>query len=239
MSIAKTLLGSRGRIALLTAIVLAAALLELGLPASMTDASAAEADGWTKVLQTQPALTLNREPFSREHNGRTSYVHSNGSQSDWLIAGSLALNAPNITLFITRQTKPEPIRYSLIRNLEELSDLKLVPHHYRTSYYVMKTRFGDLRGIPFDVNADGVRKFCVGFHKPDSNRVFLKGFFCSMSETEATPDKVACIIDQIRYSRPEDDLQMKASLAEGEAKPCGAELMTRAANTSSLEDKSL
>jgi len=39
MSIAKRL----GRIALVTAIVLAAALLKFGLPASMTDASAAEA----------------------------------------------------------------------------------------------------------------------------------------------------------------------------------------------------
>lgn len=237
MSIAKRLRGSPGRITL--TIVLAAALLKVGFQAGMTGANAAEANGWSKVQHAQPVLTLDRPPFQREPNGRTSYVHSNGSQSDWLIAGSLALNAPNITLFITRQTKPEPIRYSLIRNLEELSDLKLVPHHYKKSYYVMTTRFGDLRGIQFEVNADGVLKFCVGFHKPESNRVFLKGFVCSTSESEATPDKVACILDQIRYSKPEDDLNMKASLAEGEAKPCSAELMIRPASTSSPEDKSL
>lgn len=239
MSIAKRLLGRLGWIASMAAIVLAAALLKVGFQVGLTGADAAEANGWSKVQHAQPALTLDRHPFQRELNGRTSYVHSDGSQSDWLIAGSLAQDAPNITLFITRQTKPEPIRYSLIRNLEEFSDLKLVPHHYKTSYYVLTTRFGDLRGVPFEVNADGVTKFCVGFHKPESNRVFLKGFACSTSQSEATPAKLACIVDQIRYSKPEDDLNMRASLAEGEAKACGAELLTRPTNTPSLEDKSL
>jgi len=140
-------------------------------------------------------------------------------------SGSLALGAPNITLMITRQTKPKPIRYSVLRNLEELSELKLVPHQYQPMYYTLDTRFGELRGVIFDVNADGIKKRCVGFHKPTGNRVFVKGFVCGRDQAEVTPQKVACVIDRIRFSNAADDEAMKASLADGEAKECGALLL--------------
>ena len=89
----------------------------------------------------------------------------------------------------------------------------------------MTTRFGDLRGIVFDINADGIRKYCVGFHKPESSGIFLKGFVCSGSEADATPQNIACVIDKTRYVRQEDEDLLKAGLSKDETKPCGAKVL--------------
>jgi hypothetical protein len=74
----------------------------------------------------------------------------------------------------------------------------------------------------FDVAADGIRKYCVGFHKPVSNLVLVKGYACAQDAAEATPQRVACQIDQIRFVSPADEAAMKASLAPDEAEGCGA-----------------
>jgi hypothetical protein len=193
-------------------------------PHGITQASAAES-AWVHLSGEKPALSLAQTSFSGQPTETNSYGHPDGSRTDWVQSGSLALSEPNITVLIARQTQPKPIRYSVVRNLEDLSELKLVQHHYRPMYYAMDTRFGELRGVIFDVNADGVQKRCVGFHKPVSNKIFVKGFVCSRDQAEATPQKVACLIDRIHFSSAADDETVKASLADGEVRECGAVLL--------------
>ncbi len=194
-------------------------------PHAITQANAAEPSAWVLLSGEKPALSLDQTAFAGQLTENNSYGHPDGSRTDWVQSGSLALSAPNMTVLIARQTQPKPIRYSVVRNLEDLSELKLVQHHYRPMYYAMDTRFGELRGVIFDVNADGVQKRCVGFHKPVSNRVFVKGFVCGRDQAEVTPQKVACLVDRIHFSSAADDEAMKASLADGEAKECGAVLL--------------
>jgi hypothetical protein len=101
----------------------------------------------------------------------------------------------------------------------------MVQHHYRPMYYALATRLGELRGVIFDVNADGVQKHCVGFHKPVSNKVFVKGFVCSRDPADVTPQNAACLVDRIRFVRPADEAALKSSLAPGESRNCGATLL--------------
>lgn len=194
-------------------------------PHLVSQAHAAETSPWALLSGERPTLSLDKTSFADQPAENYAYGHTNGSRNDWVQSGSLALVSPNITLMITRQTQPKPIRYSVVRNLEELSELKLVQHSYRPMYYAMDTRFGELRGVIFDVNADGVKKRCVGFHKPVSNKIFVKGFVCARDQAEVTPQKVACLIDRVRYADPETDNAVKASLAPGEAKDCAATLL--------------
>jgi hypothetical protein len=81
---------------------------------------------------------------------------------------------------------------------------------------------GELRGVRFDVNADGIRKYCLGFHKPVSNLVFVKGYVCSPELSDTDPVRVACLVDQIHFIRPSDETALNASIELGEAKQCGA-----------------
>jgi hypothetical protein len=183
-------------------------------------ARAADPSPWVK-LGDGPALSLDKTIFAGSVNKFTSYLHNNGSRSDWAISGSFALPGPNMTIFIVRQEQPEPITYSLLRNLEEFSELKFAPHRYRGSFYAMNTKFGELRAVPFVVSGDGMQKYCVGFHKPESNKVFVKGFVCARDEASSTPQSVACLIDQIQYVLPADNEAIKARL-NSEARECGA-----------------
>jgi len=105
-------------------------------------------------------------------------MFTDGSRNDWIRAGSFPLNSPNLTFSIVRQTKAKPLTVSLTRNLEDIAEVRLVRHTYRPGYYALSTRLGELRGVRFDVNADGIRKYCLGFHKPVSNLVFVKGYVC-------------------------------------------------------------
>ena len=182
---------------------------------------AADPSPWVK-LSDGPALSLDKTMFVGQVNKFSSYLHNNGSRSDWAISGSFALPGPNMTIFIVRQEQPEPITYSLLRNLEEFSELKFAPHRYRGSFYNMTTKFGELRAVPFVVSGDGVQKYCVGFHKPESDKVFVKGFVCARDEASSTPQSVACLIDQIQYVLPADNDAVKARLNSPEIRECGA-----------------
>lgn len=188
----------------------------------MSTGASATADPWVQIKGQPPALGIDETPFSTQLTEYLSFKHENGSRSDWIISGTLAQQRPNLTMFVSWQADPKPIRYSLIRNLEDFSDLKRLQLRYRHHYYAMTTRFGELRGVVFDVNGDGVRKTCVGFHKPESNAVFLKGFACSTNDVANTPEKVACLIDRVRYTKSIDEESLTKRLAQGEAQPCGA-----------------
>ena len=113
----------------------------------------------------------------------------------------------------------------------------MVRHSYRPTYYALNTRFGELRGIRFDVSADGIRKYCVGFHKPISNLVLVKGFVCAPDPADAAPQWVACLIDRIRFVHSADEEAMKASLEPDEAKDCGVTALDPSSNQGSPNNK--
>jgi hypothetical protein len=179
-------------------------------------------DAWVEMKNEKPALSLDRTSFAGLPIKAASYLHSDGSRNDWIKAGALLVTSPNVNVSIVRQTVAKPLTYTIVRNLEDIAELGMVWHSYRPTYYALHTRFGELRGIMFDVAADGIRKYCVGFHKPVSNLVFVKGYACAQDAAEATPQRVACQIDQIRFVSAADEAAMKASLAPDEAGGCGA-----------------
>jgi hypothetical protein len=199
-------------------------------PSQALGMKAAGPGAWVEVKNEKPALSLQQTPFAGLPTKVATYVHNDGSRNDWIKAGALLLAPPNVNFSIVRQTAAKPLTYTVVRNLEDIAELGMVWHSYRPTYYALNTRFGELRGVMFDVAADGIRKYCVGFHKPVSNLVFVKGFVCAPAAAEATPQRVACLIDQIRFVSPADEDAMKASLEPDEARQCGATALDPTSN---------
>ncbi|WP_425906895.1 hypothetical protein [Nitrobacter sp. TKz-YC02] len=203
-------------------VLLGVAFAFLFLKLDPTSSRAGTPEAWIKIKNEKAALSLEKTSFAGQQTDALTYVHQDGSRNDWIRAGSFPLNSPNLTFSIVRQTKAKPLTISLIRNLEDIADLRLVRHTYRPGYYALNTRLGELRGVRFDVNADGIRKYCLGFHKPVSNLVFVKGYVCSPEFSDTDPARVACLVDQIHFIRLTDETALNASIEPGEAKQCGA-----------------
>lgn len=211
------------RIALGCVLVLLVAVFAfLFLKLGPTSSRAGTPEAWIEIKNEKAALSLEKTSFAGQQTDALTYVHQDGSRNDWIRAGSFPLNSPNLTFSIVRQTKAKPLTFSLIRNLEDITDLRLVRHTYRPGYYALNTRLGELRGVRFDVNADGIRKYCLGFHKPVSNLVFVKGYVCSPEFSDTDPVRVACLLNQIHFIRPTDETALIASIEPDEAKQCGA-----------------
>jgi hypothetical protein len=193
-------------------------------------------DAWVKVKNETAVLSLDQTPFAGRPTEVTTYLRNDGSRNDWIKAGALLVASPNVNFSIVRQTVAKPLTDNVVRNLEDIAELGMVWHSYRPTYYALNTRFGELRGVMFDVAADGIRKYCVGFHKPVSNLVLVKGFVCAPHAAEATPQRVACLIDQIRFVSPADEEAIKASLEPAPAKACGATALDPGSDANNSKD---
>jgi hypothetical protein len=185
---------------------------------------------WVEVKNEKPALSLDLTSFAGLPTKATTYLCKDGSRNDWIKAGAMMLASPNVNLSIVRQTEAKPLTYTGVSNLEDIPELGTVWHSYRPTSYAMNTRFGELRGVVFDVAADGIRKYCVGFHKPVSSLVFVRGYVCAPHAADATPQQVACLIDRIRFASPLDEEAIKASLEPDQAKQCGATALDPSGN---------
>src|SRR3990170_3643076 len=140
--------------AIVTALVLAASaasVLDMG-------AHAAEPSPWIQRKGEKPALSLDQTTLSGQAMDHFAYEHTNGSKSDWAISGSMALAQPNLVVMIVRRVQSRAVRSSVIKDMEYFGELKHFPPRYRPAYYALTTRFGELRGVAFDVNADGIQK---------------------------------------------------------------------------------
>jgi hypothetical protein len=191
---------------------------------------AAGPGAWIELKNEAPALSLDRTPFAGQPAKATSYLHNDGSRNDWIKAGAMLFASPNVNFSIIRQAEAKPLTSTGVKNLEDIAELGTVWHSYRSTYYTLNTRFGELTGVMFDVAADGIRKYCLGFHKPVSNLILVKGYVCAPNAADATPQRVACLIDQIRFASPADEAALTASLAPDEAKPCGATAIDPSSN---------
>ena len=196
----------------------------LGLAASALDmgAHAAEPSPWVQLKGEKPALSLDQTILSGQPMDHFAFEHTNGSRSDWAISGSLALAQPNLVVMVTRQVQPETVRSSVVKDMERFGELKHFPPRYRPAYYVLTTRFGELRGVAFDVKADGIQKHCIGFHTPGASKLFVRGFFCSNDPVQSLAKNVACLVENIRYVSQADEEVIKANLAPANVKECGA-----------------
>jgi hypothetical protein len=217
-----------GRLALASLPLLLAAIANLaysGHGSLLLQALASRASGsgaWAELKNERPALSLDRTAFAGQPAKAVSYRHKDGSRNDWIKAGAMLQAAPNVNFSIIRQTEAKPLTSTGVSNLEDIAELGTVGHSYRSTYYALSTRFGDLSGVMFDVAAEGIRKYCLGFHKPVSALIFVKGYVCAPNAADANPQRVACLIDQIRYASPADEAALEASLGPDEARPCGA-----------------
>lgn len=196
----------------------------LGLAASALDmgAHAAEASPWIRLKGEKPALSLDQTTFAGRPMDHFAYEHTNGSRSDWAISGSLALAQPNLVVMIVRRVQPHAVRSSVIKDMQYFGELKHFPPRYRSAYYALTTRFGELRGVAFDVNADGIQKHCIGFHTPGASKLFVRGFFCSKDPAQSLPKNAACLVHHIRYVSQADEEAIKTVLAPANDKDCDA-----------------
>lgn len=176
---------------------------------------------WTQQKGVPPALTLENTAFANVPSQFTSLLHNDGSKSDWAVAGSITAASANLVIMINRTTEPSKPPFPLKRNLADFSELKFVSVKFQDPFYSMTTRFGELRAVRFEVDADGIRKTCIGFHRPESSTVPVKGFACFPNAADATPEKLACTIEQIRFVKPDDEPRLSPS-----AKSCGAVALT-------------
>jgi hypothetical protein len=204
--------------AIVTALILAgsaASVLEMG-------AHAAEPSPWVQLKGEKSALSLDQTTLSGQPMDHFAFEHSNGSRSDWAISGSQAVAQPNLVVMVARRVKPETVRSSVVRDMEQFRELKHFPPRFRPAFYALTTRFGELRGVAFDVNADGIQKHCIGFHTPGASKLFVRGFFCSRDPAQSSAGNVACLVDHIRYVSQADEELIRTDLAPANVKQCGA-----------------
>jgi len=185
----------------------------------------ATASEWIRLPDSKPMLTLDHEQWLEQLQRHSSFVHANGSRSDWALIGNLAEPANNAALQIVRRTEPSLTRNSLVQSLEELSDIKSNQRRYGSDYYVLTTRFGELRALRFLIIADGMQKTCLGFHRTNGGKFFVKGYVCSSDSEQVAPEAIACLLDRVHYVRAADDEALAALLGKDTAKPCGARLL--------------
>jgi hypothetical protein len=186
----------------------------------------ANASEWVEVREKSPVFTLEPQPFGLPPQRLSSFVHPDGGRSDWTSFGTLGDMAPNATIQIVRRTEPLGTRNSLAQNLQEMHEVKVNQRRFGNAYYVLSTRLGELRAVSFVVRADGVQKACLGFHRAGTSKLFIRGFVCSPDRSQVEPNFVACLLDNIRFTRPADEESAKTALGGGEAKPCGAVLLS-------------
>jgi hypothetical protein len=185
----------------------------------------AAASEWVRLPDSKPMLTLDHEQWLEQPQRHTSFVHPNGSRSDWALIGSIAEPASNAALQVVRRTEPNLTRNSLVQSLEELSDIKSNQRRYSSDYYVLTTRFGELRALRFLIVADGIQKACLGFHRTHGGKLFVKGYVCSSDNKQVVPEAIACLLDRVHYVQAADDEALAALLGKDTAKPCGARLL--------------
>jgi len=185
----------------------------------------ATASEWVRLPDSKPMLTLDHEQWLEQPQRHTSFVHPNGSRSDWAMIGNLAEPANNAALQVVRRTEPNLTRNSLVQSLEELSDIKSNQRRYGSDYYVLTTRFGELRALRFLIIADGMQKTCLGFHRTNGGKLFVKGYVCSSDSEQVVPEAIACLLDRVHYVRAVDNEALAALLGKDTAKPCGARLL--------------
>jgi hypothetical protein len=178
-------------------------------------------DGWTALKDAPPGLklTLNAETVQGSFQG--SSQHRDGSRFHWAYYGAFALTTSNATFSVSQQVHPPAVRPSVVTALEMFNVLKSADHKFSQEYYTLTTRFGDLRAVRFEVASDGVSKTCIGFHKPESGPIYIKGYACSRDPSEVSPLKVACLLEHLRLA---DVAEHNASLTilYPEVRPCGA-----------------
>jgi hypothetical protein len=195
--------------------------LLLGLSCSAD--TVAQVSEWVQIKDAAPAVTLDEPPAGVRRSQHSSFVHPDGSRSDWVLYGTMAESAPNVTIQIVRRAQPLPTRNALVQNLEEMYDIKsAVRRRYGSDYYVLATRFGELRAVSFLVSADGMQKSCLGFHRAGTGQLFVKGYVCSTESARVEPQAIACLLSRVRYVRPADEEALKVLTGETAGKECGA-----------------
>jgi hypothetical protein len=196
------------------------AIGSIGLAAGF--ARAAEQNPWVQLKGERPALSLDQTIFAGRQTDNSAFRHDTDGRSDWIQSGTMATSEPNITVVITRHQEAKTIRYSVVKDLDDLAELKAIQKNFKPIYYELATRLGMLRGVVFEVNADGLLKQCVGFHKPGTSKVYIKGFVCSTDEQTVIPERVACLVDKLRFTQPEAEASTKLLLGIEPTAECGA-----------------
>lgn len=197
------------------------ATVAVGIAMSVS-AAAAQQSSWVQMKGVKATISLDQTIFVGKRTDSSAFRNESEGRRDWIQAGTLAMPEPNITLVITRTQDSNTTRYSIIRNLEDLAELKSTQKEFKPVYYDLATWLGTLRSVLFEVNADGVLKHCVGFHKPGTSKVNLKGFFCAVDQEVVAPERVACLVDKLRFVNPEDDGMVRTMLGPESVGECGA-----------------
>ena len=200
---------------------LAAALIGF-LSCSVGETSEARA---VELQGVAPALTLEHTAFAGKPSDYHSFARPDISRTDWIQSGSMSTRDANLTVMIQRRSADMTVRRGIVEELNELTAIKSAQVTYRSRFYELTTKYGALRAVVFDVAADGIRKYCTGFHAPGTGKLYVKGFVCSTNQDEASPQMAACTIDKIRFRRDQDEAEAKALAGAAQAKDCGASLL--------------
>lgn len=193
------------------------------LPKNRTTAAVAEKGEWFRVKEREPVLAVEAPLFAGRHQQQAGHATSDGGRSNWVTIGTIADAEPFAALNITRRTTPHTLHKSLIENLnEQLPMLRSAQRNFGGNYYLLKTKYGEHRGVNLMVNADGVRKYCLGFHTTGRRQLSLMGIVCSQESTDVTPDAVACLLNTMRYTRQKDEQALRQLLDPVRGTECGA-----------------
>jgi hypothetical protein len=119
---------------------------------------------------------------------------------------------------------------NIAREIKDIPNLYALSSRFGQNHWDLDTRFGDVRAVDFIVQADGLRKQCLGFlSRFDTTAVYMKGWFCEADGSRPVADHVACLLDRVVLEKPLANKPADAFLRArmGRGMRCGATPVTQ------------
>lgn len=114
------------------------------------------------------------------------------------------------------------------REIAELGALSRRRMAYPPVFYDLRTRFGDVRGAEFTIDADGRTKLCIAYlSRFDTQAIYVKGWYCEANGARPSFSAVACVLDKLKLAKPlqRDQADAQAFMDAATKRPasCSAE----------------
>ena len=193
-------------------------------------------------LRWDPVKRVDKEPSFRLVSAglaklpvTTQVVTGNGAYVELRQYGQLHHRDKDFTAVLVvpsaGQTGTRELR-SEMRDLGPLRSGAMVTN----TYHDLRTRYGDFHAVEFRIDFDGRRKLCLAYmSRFDTAAVFLKGWYCEASGSNAGSWELACDLDSMLIDRKLPSAEADDYLRTRMKKPaeCSASPVTQTADTRS------
>jgi hypothetical protein len=158
---------------------------------------------WTTIKDDGSFDLKSTLPFN---NVREVYTQESsfGGRNEWLQYGLPASREADFTLAITQRHREQVwFGQPAHQYLKEIARLRTVNPKVLAKAHDIKTALGEMTVTEFQINIDGGVKNCVYGAEWYGNHSFqMKGWYCSARNEPADPKKFACLINDLKVTKP-------------------------------------